>query len=148
RLVFRRPFGQFHPRLARQLLHRFRKTQVLGLHQPAESVAALAAAETFVEPALILDLEAGRFLGMERAATPHHPALADQLDAAAHQRDQIGPPPDLLQQSLAKTHGASLGTKARFCAEKPGARPAAALPPVHEFLYRPRLSFASERAGN
>ena len=111
--VFRRPFGQFDADFRRQLFHGFRKRQAFGFGQPLEGVAALAAAETFVEAALILDLEAGGFLGMEGAAAPHHPALAHQLDAAAHQRDQIGPPPDFFQQSFAIAHGAILGAKRR-----------------------------------
>ena len=70
RLVFGRPARQFHPGLARQLFHSFGKAHAFGFHQPFEGVAALAAAETFVEPPLVLDLETGRFFRMERAAAP------------------------------------------------------------------------------
>ena len=117
--VFGRPFGQFDADFGGQLLHAFGKAQALGFDQPFEGVAALAAAEAFVETALILDLEAGGLFGVERAAAPHHPALADQLDAAAHQRDQIGPPPDFFQQSFAIAHGVILGGKRRQMGPQP-----------------------------
>ena len=106
RFVFQRPFRQFDARFGSQLFHCLRKAHAFGFHQPFKAVAALAAAEAFVEAALILHLEAGRFFRMEGAAAPHHPSLARQLDAAAHQRDQIGPPPDFFQQSFAIAHGA------------------------------------------
>jgi len=82
--------------------------------------------------ALILDLEAGRFFAVKRATAPHHPAFADQLDAAAHQLNQIGSPPDFLQQSLAITHGGILSQKALERRANPRWGTAKTPAPVHD----------------
>ena len=97
--------ASYPPRLAALPLHRLGKGKPFGLHQPFKGIAAGATAEAMIGPPLVLHLEGGRFFLMEGAAAPHHPALADQLDPAAHQLDQIRPPQNFFQKALAVAHG-------------------------------------------
>ena len=72
--------------LLRQLFHRLAKAQPFGLHQPFEAIAALAAAEAFVEPALILDLDLAKAEAMMKpllAAPSGSLSIRDRLRAFA-----------------------------------------------------------------
>ena len=80
----RRGLGDIEPGLARQHLHGIHEGAALRLHDEADRVAMRAAAEAMV--AVVINVEAGAFLVVERAAGFPLPARAHQLDAAADQR--------------------------------------------------------------
>ena len=82
-------FRDLDARTLRQKAHRIGEPQIIDLHDERDDVAALAAAETMPELRRGVDLERGRFLVMERAATPEITSALAQLDPIAHDGDQI-----------------------------------------------------------
>src|SRR5690606_17023646 len=74
-----------------QILDRVDEAEIVVLHQEAERVAVLAAAEAVIEVLLGDDRERGRLLSVEGATGFVFPAVLFQRHAAADQLDQVDP---------------------------------------------------------
>ena len=81
--------GDFHTGFRRQLLHRVDERQSALFRHPADDIAMRAAAEAVIELFLIIDVEAGRLLVVERAASlPFPPRLGELGRAQDHGRQR------------------------------------------------------------
>src|SRR5204862_6497855 len=78
-----------------ELCDRLGGVEPVGLHQPAEGVALLAAAEADERAALGVDVEGWRRLGVRRAQAAPGLARALELDLGADQLDHVDARADL-----------------------------------------------------
>ena len=84
-----RRFGNLDARAARKLAHGIDEADIVELHHEAENVSAFATAEAMPQLRRRVDFERGRFLVMERTATPEIAATLTQNDPLPCNGDQI-----------------------------------------------------------
>ena len=113
--VFRCRLRHLQPGLGRQLLDRFGKRQIVVAHREADDVAMGAAAEAVEEALLVVDVEAGRLLVVERARRLELAPRPDQPHALADHVGQGQPCPQLFKELRRKRHGLRL---TRACEER------------------------------
>ncbi len=102
--LLRRRLRHRQPDLARQLLDRLQKVEVVGAHRKADRVAMRTAAET-VKEGFVLDHVEGRGLLVVERAEPGQLAPAPrQPDAAADERRQRDPAAQLVEKARRKGH--------------------------------------------
>ena len=95
----------FQPGLARQLLDRLGKLQLVQIHQKADGIAARAAAEAVVELLVRAYREGGRLFLMEGAAGAVVLAGLLQLDARSHHLDDVGAVEQVVNETLGDQSG-------------------------------------------
>ena len=91
--------GQLHPGRLRQLLHRIHEGQAARLRQKPDRVAMRRTAEAVIERLLVIHVEGGRLLVMERAAALKFAASLLQFHRAADQRRQDGATAQFVEES-------------------------------------------------
>ena len=89
--------GDFHPCLCRQFLHRVHKGHAALIGQPADRIAMGLAAEAVIKPLLIIDVEAGGLLIMERATRLELTPRLGQPHRAPDYGRQRGPHPQFVE---------------------------------------------------
>ncbi len=96
--------GHGQARLARELLHRFRKGKALGLHDEGELVAMLAAGEAMIEALLVVDGEGRRLLLVEGRQPLPFAACPLQGHAAGDHLAHGQPGADLIEERIGELH--------------------------------------------
>src|SRR6185437_6852659 len=99
---FGRRLGDFQPRFAGKLGDGVHEAEALALHDKGDDVAMRAAAKAVV--AVVVDVEAGGFLAMERAAALPLLARAGELHAAADDARDGNAGSQLIEEAAGQGH--------------------------------------------
>ena len=127
--------GDFHPRFGRQLFHCVHEGHAPLIGHPANGIAMRLAAKAVVEVLLVIDVEAGRFLVVERTARLKLTPSLGQPKGTADHCGQRGPHAQFVKPLGRQGHEVSDLTRAP-------PRPLARAGALH------RLFFCREGAGS